>query len=233
MGEQESGLEAANLAAKAQRDSIGTTAEGHTYGGRYNTTIWAQSGRVLYVHGGGIDQPLGMVRMDYSYNFPDPVLIVPHANWRSAYETSTFSDGDTRRCMYVWVRSSDVGSNGGSTGGNTLPGDATGTSTADVAVERCVERDFPGAYMGMTRLLKRQTVAGPTTWMGSVVMDGQDASGLSYRRNRYYDTNTGRFTQGDPSGLAGGLNVYRRPTNTTVPWPSLAGRPGLGGGLGI
>jgi hypothetical protein len=48
-----------------------------------------------------------------------------------------------------------VGSNGGSTGGNTLPGDASGTSTADVAQERCVERDFPGAYMGMTRLLKR------------------------------------------------------------------------------
>jgi uncharacterized protein RhaS with RHS repeats len=35
-----------------------------------------------------------------------------------------------------------------------------------------------------------------------------DASGLMYRRNRYYDPQTGRFTQEDPIGIAGGLNVY-------------------------
>jgi RHS repeat-associated protein len=38
--------------------------------------------------------------------------------------------------------------------------------------------------------------------------DQQDASGLLYRRNRYYDPATGRFTQEDPIGLAGGLNLY-------------------------
>ena len=48
---------------------------------------------------------------------------------------------------------------------------------------------------------------------GSHRLDGQpgagraDASGLSYRRNRYYDANSGRFTQEDPIGIAGGLNV--------------------------
>ena len=29
-----------------------------------------------------------------------------------------------------------------------------------------------------------------------------------YRRNRYFDSMTGRFTQPDPIGLAGGLNLY-------------------------
>jgi uncharacterized protein RhaS with RHS repeats len=29
-----------------------------------------------------------------------------------------------------------------------------------------------------------------------------------YRRNRYYDPATGRFTQEDPVGLAGGMNLY-------------------------
>jgi hypothetical protein len=36
----------------------------------------------------------------------------------------------------------------------------------------------------------------------------RDASGQMYRRNRYYDPQTGQFTQPDPIGLAGGLNAY-------------------------
>jgi RHS repeat-associated protein len=39
-------------------------------------------------------------------------------------------------------------------------------------------------------------------------MDQKDGSGLVYRRNRYYDPITGRFTQEDPIGIAGGLNLY-------------------------
>ncbi|HEX8850739.1 MAG TPA: RHS repeat-associated core domain-containing protein [Gemmatimonadaceae bacterium] len=43
---------------------------------------------------------------------------------------------------------------------------------------------------------------------GELVTDKRDGSGLAYRRNRYYEPLTGRFTQEDPIGLAGGLNLY-------------------------
>jgi RHS repeat-associated protein len=45
-------------------------------------------------------------------------------------------------------------------------------------------------------------------WHGSLVDDMRDATGQMYKRNRYYDPQTGQFTQPDPIGIAGGLNVY-------------------------
>jgi RHS repeat-associated protein len=46
------------------------------------------------------------------------------------------------------------------------------------------------------------------SWHGTLLQDKRDASNLSYRRNRYVDPASGRFTQEDPIGLAGGLNLY-------------------------
>jgi RHS repeat-associated protein len=48
----------------------------------------------------------------------------------------------------------------------------------------------------------------PTGWHGSLMEDKQDRTRTLYRRNRADDPNTGRFTQEDPGGLAGGLNLY-------------------------
>jgi RHS repeat-associated protein len=45
-------------------------------------------------------------------------------------------------------------------------------------------------------------------WIGSLANEMRDASGQMYMRNRYYDPQTGQFTQMDPIGLSGGLNVY-------------------------
>jgi RHS repeat-associated protein len=45
-------------------------------------------------------------------------------------------------------------------------------------------------------------------WHGTLLDGKRDGSGFRYARNRYYDALTGRFTQEDPSGLAGDLNAY-------------------------
>jgi RHS repeat-associated protein len=199
-GEQDTGLDSLNLADKAVRDA--RQAAGNPNSGP-NTSDWAQSGRVLYIHGGGMDQPLGLVRMDYSYDFAAPFAVVPHASWRGVYEDAAVVGVS---CHTATLPNTEV-----------VQWDSTGHAMApalgpngeySVSQERCVEIDFPGKFQGMTRLLRRQTVAGPITWMGSLMQDAQDASGLMFRRNRYYDAASGRFTQEDPIGLAGGVNSY-------------------------
>ncbi|MGQ0639902.1 MAG: RHS repeat-associated core domain-containing protein, partial [Gemmatimonadaceae bacterium] len=46
------------------------------------------------------------------------------------------------------------------------------------------------------------------TWLGSLAANGQTGSGRLHRRFREYDPATGQFTQEDPIGLVGGLNLY-------------------------
>ena len=47
-----------------------------------------------------------------------------------------------------------------------------------------------------------------SAWLGSLLSDKQDKTLTFYRRNRVYDPLTRQFTQEDPIGLAGGLNLY-------------------------
>jgi RHS repeat-associated protein len=68
--------------------------------------------------------------------------------------------------------------------------------------------EWPAAYLWMTHLSRRSSAVGPLSWMGSLIQNKRDLTGQLYMRNRYYDPQTGRFTQEDPIGLAGGLNAY-------------------------
>jgi RHS repeat-associated protein len=89
--------------------------------------------------------------------------------------------------------------------------------------------DWPGRY--------RETFGDESSprmpaWHGSLIQGQQDASGLQYRRNRYYDPKAGLFTQEDPIGLAGGLNLYGfaggDPVNFSDPF-GLCAQPSGGG----
>jgi RHS repeat-associated protein len=54
----------------------------------------------------------------------------------------------------------------------------------------------------------RRSFGLPVPWFGDAIDKRRDLSQNLYMRNRYYDPVTGRFTQEDPLGLAGGLNLY-------------------------
>jgi RHS repeat-associated protein len=120
-------------------------------------------GTVGYTHAGGIDRPLGLVRMDGTAVLS---AFAPHVNWRGLYEV--------------------------------------GTDSAGAHVTRSI--GWPGKEA--TAFLGEDQPELPYEWFGSLISEHTDASGLLYRRNRYYDPQTGRFTQPDPIGLAGGLNLY-------------------------
>ena len=73
---------------------------------------------------------------------------------------------------------------------------------------------------------ERITPTDPTIWMGSLIDGKADANGLLYDRNRYYSPESGQFTQMDPIGLGGGMNLYGYaagdPVNSSDPfglWP--------------
>jgi hypothetical protein len=62
---------------------------------------------MLYVHAGGIDQPLGLIRMDYSYDFPAATALIPHANWRGVYQGATVLRTPAR-CTDVYLPESEL-----------------------------------------------------------------------------------------------------------------------------
>jgi RHS repeat-associated core domain len=78
------------------------------------------------------------------------------------------------------------------------------TGPSECESGRCVQVSYPGAYW----MPAFRFGSIPSAFHGTLMTDKTDASGQLFRRNRYYDPLTGRFTQEDPIGLAGGLNLY-------------------------
>jgi RHS repeat-associated protein len=135
-----------------------------------------------YTFGNGIDQPLSVMRKGYS-------------------------DGRSLSSYYAFQNAFDIiplwNDRGAMDGALYNDGAATYSETAPDGTVRRDSLDTPAAWYAYAR-----PRFAPSGWHGSLLSDKADNSGLLYRRNRYYDPSTGRFTQEDPMGLAGGLNLY-------------------------
>jgi RHS repeat-associated protein len=138
-------------------------------------------GRVAYTHAGGMDRPLAITRMGY----------VDHPSNAVPVELPAFTivpHWDPRG-------QADVGTmaNGGT------------QSCHPTLTTRCA-----GVYWKTRPFAFVQNGGDPTIvpWHGTLKDDGMDGTGTLYRRNRTVSPETGRFTQEDPIGLAGGLNLY-------------------------
>ncbi|MGH9892173.1 MAG: RHS repeat-associated core domain-containing protein, partial [bacterium] len=147
-------------------------------------------GRVFYTPGRAIDQPLAVTRVNYEDQHSEDNNQVFCAPYRLLPPITT---------MPFWNRNGDPALGAYTTGARLIHCQPPTNPTS-----RCVApiwSFFFSAY-DRTRISER------TDWHGTVLEGKRDESGLSYSRNRYYDPATGRFTQEDPIGLAGGLNLY-------------------------
>jgi RHS repeat-associated protein len=145
-------------------------------------------GIVLYVHGLSTDQPVAVTRVNYA-------------------DATDFSIGSTTWKVYAPFSTIPLWNSRGRAdravmGGTAAPGGdriCEDLSTHD----RCVEL---GLIWGEFSYMILADKLG--AWQGTLLVDKADATGTFYRRNRSYDPNTARFTQEDPIGLAGGMNLY-------------------------
>ncbi len=153
-------------------------------------------GRVVYGPGLEVDAPLSVTRYEYRDNpngantltWPTFTLL-PFWNYQGVAAFGAFSDG-------AWQKPYQIAQNQ-----TACPGPAGGVTGTD----RCVLLQWEFAHSAYDR--NRGLVVYPS-WQGSLLEGKRDRSGLEYKRNRHYDAQAGQFTQEDPIGLAGGLNLY-------------------------
>jgi RHS repeat-associated protein len=146
---------------------------------------------VTYTHGLGIDQPLSMIRSeagDSTFSIGiNPLTHLPQVVtvFRSGTPQLIIPHRDSRGVTFMATNSQGQLCCAGA----YFPGDSRLTAFLR-------EMSLPiGSIRGHT-------------WYGSLAASSMDQNGLVYRRNRYYNPESGQFTQMDPIGIAGGLNVY-------------------------
>jgi len=139
-------------------------------------------GRVLYINGLPLDQPLGIVR----YNYVD---------YRT---TTTYLDFPPTTIALHWDAKGTLGNVACSNGATFCTALRFSASTPDTM--RIHVGNFWFAYA-------RSSAIAPA-FQGTLIVDKEDATKTIFRRNRVYDPASGRFTQEDPIGLVGGLNLH-------------------------
>ncbi|MDX2182609.1 MAG: RHS repeat-associated core domain-containing protein [Gemmatimonadaceae bacterium] len=145
-------------------------------------------GAVAYGYATTLDQPVMVVRAGYrDYWDLRPQYYGPHPTQHALYAPPAFT-------MYPhW----------------NLQGYANLGTARDGGQYHCGSGDCTfAATWGMTWSPFDPEFSRRGAWMGSLLEDKRDGNGLLYRRNRYVDPQSGRFTQQDPIGIAGGLNLY-------------------------
>jgi RHS repeat-associated protein len=136
-------------------------------------------GVVSYFQAGGIDRPLTIWKSGVG-------SVVTHQSWRGQFARGTFGMGASRPAGQSTECEESPPTNG------CLPIQWPGWNTSAWSQEAA----------------KPHTTGSDRFWFGSLSVGMRDASGQQYMRNRYYNPQTGQFTQPDPIGLAGGLNSY-------------------------
>ncbi len=138
-------------------------------------------GRVTYTYGPGIDQPLGVVRLGY-------------ADWP---KNKGWDDWAPFAFVPLW------NSRGQPDNAYFPVGGAKHCAAGDTL--RCVSLNLPAFWTVYGSYAPPVT---PVAWQGTLLENKTDKTGTLYRRYRVYDPVTGRFTQEDPIGFAGGWNLY-------------------------
>lgn len=146
-------------------------------------SVLAPYGRATYTNGPGLDHPVNVIRMGYSLGFAS----VPE--WYRAIALFPHEN---------WRGLGDFG---------TFDDGAVQRCTfvASTGTTECIDVDWPADPA--TTFMEAPPTS-PQSWFGEVIQQQRDGSSRLYMRNRYYDPTTGRFTQEDPIGLAGGMNLY-------------------------
>jgi len=147
-------------------------------------------GRVVYTYGLALDQPLAIYRLGYA-DKPNGGGFT--ATWGNFVLNPIWeATGEARIGVF---------GNGAAVRQLVAGGTACGVGTS---AQRCVKQYWAESFTPRDRL-HGFTAA---SYMGSLLEGKRNTTGTEYKRARVYDPQSGRFTQEDPIGLAGGLNLY-------------------------